>query len=73
MEKNILRWSYWLGVICVVLAVVMRILNMFGVPATLLATRGNGFSYRSFVDMAVLLLLTAIATSGVIWSGKQNS
>jgi hypothetical protein len=72
MEKHILRWSYWLGLICVVVAVVIRILNMAGTPATLLATRGNGLSYRSFVDLSVLLLLISIATAGVIGSGKQN-
>jgi hypothetical protein len=72
MEKHILRWSYWLGMIWVVLAVVMRILNMFGFSATLLETRGNGLSYHSFVDMGVLMLLTSIATAGAIMSGKQN-
>ena len=73
MEKHILRWSYWLGLICLVFAVVMRILNMFGMSATLLETRGNGLSFRSFMDLSVLLLLVAIASAGVIGYGKQNS
>ena len=72
MEKRILRWSYWLGVISVVLAVVTRTLRIFGLSASLLETRGNGLSYRSFLDLSVLLLLVAIATAGVIGSGKQN-
>jgi hypothetical protein len=32
MEKHIMRWSYWLGVVFVVLAIVARLLNIFGMP-----------------------------------------
>jgi hypothetical protein len=72
MEKHILRWSYWLGIVFVVAAVVIRVLNMFGMSPTILETRGNGLSYHSFVDLSILSLLVAIATAGVILSGKQN-
>jgi hypothetical protein len=73
MEKQILRLSYWLGVICVALAVVARILNMAGLSATLIPTRGNAISFRSFVDGAILFLLTAIASTGALWLKRQNS
>ena len=73
MEKHIMRWSYWLGVIFVALAVVTRVLNIFGVPSMLLATRGNPISFRSFVDGAILFLLTSVATTGFLWFKRQNS
>jgi len=72
MEKHILRWSYWLGLICVVAAVVTRILNMLGMRATLMETRGNGLSYHSFLELSVILLLVSIATAAVIVSRKPN-
>jgi hypothetical protein len=72
MEKHIMRWSYWLGVVCVVLAVVTRFLNTLGLPPMLLQTRGNGISYRSFVDGALLFLITSIATAGFAWFKRQN-
>jgi uncharacterized membrane protein YhaH (DUF805 family) len=69
---QIMRWSYWLGIICVVLAVVTRILNALGTPTVLLQTRGNSISFRSFVDGALLFLLTSIATAGFAWFRQQK-
>ena len=69
---QIMRWSYWLGVICVVLAVVTRILNALGAPTVLLQTRGNSISFRSFVDGALLFLITSIATAGFAWFRQQK-
>jgi hypothetical protein len=73
MEKHILRFSYWLGVICVALAVIARILNMAGLSTIFIPTRGNPISFRSFVDGAILFLLAAIASAGALWFKKQNS
>jgi hypothetical protein len=47
MEKHIMRWSYWLGVICVALAVLTRLLNTVGLSTTLLQTRGDSISFRT--------------------------
>jgi hypothetical protein len=30
MERQILHWSYWLGLACLIIAVVWRIVNIFG-------------------------------------------
>ncbi len=72
MEKHIMHWSYWLGIGCVVLAVFTRILNSFGLPTMLLQTRGNTISFRTFVNAALLFLLTSIATAGFVWFKRQN-
>ena len=72
MEKHIMRWSYWLGMVCVVLAVLTRFLNTLGLPPILLQTRGNSISYRSFVDGALLFLIASIATAGFAWFKRQN-
>jgi hypothetical protein len=73
MEKHIMRWSYWLGVICVALAVLTRLLNTVGLSTTLLQTRGDSISFRTFVDGALLFLMTSIATAGFIWFRRQNT
>jgi len=73
MEKHIMRWSYWLGLICVLLAVVTRILNSLGLSTTLLQIRGDSISFRTFVNGALLFLLTSIATAGFIWFKRQNT
>jgi hypothetical protein len=72
MEKQIMHWSYWLGVACVVLAVVTRILNTLGVSTILLQTRGDPISFRTFADGALLFLITSIATAGSAWLKRQT-
>lgn len=73
MEKHIMQWSYWLGVLCVLLALVTRILNSLGLPTTLLQTRGDPVSFRTFVNGAMLFLVTSIATTGFVWFKGQKS
>jgi hypothetical protein len=72
MEKHIMRWSYWLGIVCVLLAMVARILNILGLSTMLLQTRGNPLSFRTFVNGALLFLITSIATAGFVWFKRQN-
>jgi hypothetical protein len=73
METYILRWSYWLGVLSVLLAAVARVFNMLGWSTMLLQTRGNPVSFRTFVNGAMLLLLTAISSAAFIWFKRQNT
>ena len=58
MEKHILKWSYWLGVISVALALVWRV-------AAVLAGRLEirGLDYMTAYKAGVLLLLVAVATA----------
>ncbi len=62
MEKQIGWFSYWLGIACVALAVVMRIANLAGVSFSQILTKGNPVSYRTFLVGAVLFFLVTIAT-----------
>jgi hypothetical protein len=66
MEKHIIQWGYWLGVVCVVLALVTRALNVLGVVSVVVG-RGNPIGYRSFLDGALLFFVAAIATSSYAW------
>ncbi len=65
MEQHIARWSYWLGVACVAMALLWRVLNILGLGPV--ATRGNPIAYMSFFKGALLFLLTAVATANYIW------
>ncbi len=66
MEKHIIRWSYWLGIVSVVLAFVTRALNVLGV-VTLFRGRGNAIGYHTFLDGALLFFVATIATSSYAW------
>ena len=65
MEKQLIRWSLWLGLACVVFAVLLRGLDALGITSAL-STRGTSISYMSFVKGALLFLLTSIATSSYL-------
>jgi hypothetical protein len=70
MEKQIVRWSFWLGFLCAAIATVIRGLILVGLthPTTMVQ---EGW-HMSFFKGAVLLYLTALATSAYSWSQAQQ-
>lgn len=64
MEKYILKVSYWLGIVCVVLALIARVSSSLGYEMVTLNTRGHGIDYHSLLDAALLFLFVAIASAG---------
>ncbi|MGA7916825.1 MAG: hypothetical protein WCA00_16445 [Candidatus Acidiferrales bacterium] len=63
MEKYILKVSYWLGIICAVLALIARVSSSFGYEMVF-NTRGHGIDYHSLLDAALLFLFVAMASAG---------
>ena len=63
MEKQLSVLGYWLGVICLVLAVIFRICIAFSVDAPRLGSAtGLSVSYVSFFHGAALFFLLSIAS-----------
>ena len=63
MEKRLLTISYWLGVLCTVLALISRVMLAINlVPPRFGAQGGLVVSYMSFFHGAALFFLLAIAT-----------
>ena len=72
MKKHIIRYSYWLGVLSVLLALLTRALNILGVSVAQILTRGAPIGYRTFLDGAQLFFLIAIATTSYVWFKSQK-
>jgi hypothetical protein len=72
MEKLLINVSYWLGVVCIALAMLSKALNALGVNFLQFMTRGNDVGYHSFVLGAVLFFLMAIATASFDSFNKHN-
>ena len=73
MEKQLAAAGYWLGVISTVLALITRLLAMFGVAIFPIASPGKvPISYRSFLDGAILFFMLAIASAVVKWARSQS-
>jgi len=72
MKKHIIRYSHWLGVLSVLLALLTRVLNIFDRSIARIITNGNPIEYRTFLDSAQLFFLTAIATASYVWFKSQK-
>jgi hypothetical protein len=63
MEKQLFVLSYWLGLICAVLALLFRVLAAFNIIIPHMGTPGgNAISYLTFLHGAALCFLLAIAS-----------
>jgi hypothetical protein len=63
LVKLIARVTYWIGVLCTVLAFGFRLFNAMGYEFTHFTTRGNTIDFRSFLDAALLFLFASMASS----------
>jgi succinate dehydrogenase/fumarate reductase cytochrome b subunit len=63
MEKQLATLGYWLGVVCMVLALIFRGLGAVNIILPRMGTPGgNAISYLSFFHGAVLFFLLGIAS-----------
>ena len=60
MEKHLAKWTYWLGVVCAVIALIIRGFQSIGLYLDF--PRVN-LGYMSFYKASLLLLAIAIATT----------
>jgi len=62
--------TYWFGVVCVVLAVVARVLDPLGITPGLVSQKLQNVGYNTFLDGAFLSFAAEIATFVYLW-GKD--
>ena len=62
LEKHIITWSYWLGMLSTLLCLALRFLNMLGILTKRVIQQGQTLWYMSFFKGALLFFLIAIAT-----------
>lgn len=71
MEKHIIRWSYWLGMVCFAISLVQGATARWistSVPSSL----GQYLWYGTFFKAGILFLLVTIATANYA-SFKSNN
>jgi hypothetical protein len=71
MEKKIAQYSYWLGVICVVVAIAWRAAGAMGYYLGAYVP-GRNINYMSFYKGALIFLLVCIATGAYSATGKEK-
>ncbi len=74
MEKLIARWSYWLGMACLVIAVIWRVVDIFrSWSSSSAATSGQPVGHVAFLHASILFLVATIATACYAWLNSQKS
>jgi hypothetical protein len=66
MEKTIARWSYWLGIASLIVAITWKGGNIFGFWRALPPTPSD-ISYWSFFNASLLFFATSIASACRVW------
>jgi hypothetical protein len=72
MERHILHWSYWLGIASLVIAVLWRGLNAFGLGSPTLLIQGQFVFSMTFYKASLLLFVAAIASANYAWLKSQS-
>jgi len=67
MERNIVHWSYWLGIGSLVVALCWRAFNAVGLWLPLQISPGHTVYYMSFYKASLLFFVTAIASANYAW------
>ena len=73
MEKQIVTWSYWLGLFSALIALVLRALNLFGLLAPNVVQQGKTLWYMSFYKGALLFFMIAIATASYTFVRSEKA
>jgi len=73
MHKKIAVASYWLGIACVVLTIIFRLLAAVGIWPILVPSNGAGITYVTFEQAAVVFLLLSIAAGLMSRWGHEKS
>lgn len=63
MKSVIGVWTYWLGLACALITLVMRTFNAFGLWLPERVVEGSTIWYMSFYKATLLFLLISVATS----------
>lgn len=69
MEKHIAQWSYWLGLVCSLLAIVWKGLEFLKV----MPEAFGSLRYMSLYKGGLLFLVIAVATSGYVAAKGQKA
>ena len=67
MQKQIVTGSYWLGLLCALIALVLRALSIFGILPITVVQHGKTAWCMMLYRGALMFFLMAIATASYAW------
>lgn len=73
MAKQIAKWSYWVGIVCLVVAILWRAANVVGLPSSPSLAPGRTFGYLTFYRGSLLFFVASIASAAYDWTSSRSS
>jgi hypothetical protein len=67
LERNIVHWTYWLGIACLLIALLWRAFNALGFRLPMYIKEGETVYYMSFYKASWLFFIAAIASAHYAW------
>jgi hypothetical protein len=72
MERNIIHWTYWLGIASLVIALLWRAFNALGLWLPMQLREGQTIYYMSFYKASLLFFVAAIASMSYVRYKSQK-
>jgi hypothetical protein len=72
MAKQIAKWSYWVGIACLVVSILWRAGNVMGMPAAPSLAEGRTFGYLTFYRGGLLFFAATIASAAYDWASSRS-
>ena len=72
MERNIVHWIYWLGILSLLIALLWRAFNALGLWLPMHIREGETVYEMSFYKASLLFFIAAIASSHYAWFKSQK-
>lgn len=72
MEKHIARWSYFLGVASVIVAVAWRLLTLLQLMPKEFGALPHAFSYKTLQQGAFMLFAITVATAAYVYVIREG-
>lgn len=72
MEKHVVKWTYWAGLACAAIALIIRGLQALGLYVTDFLPAGANIGYMSFYKAGLLFLALSIATATTMGARNQK-
>lgn len=73
MQKHIVKWSFWLGVLALVLALASRAIDLVNPDIDVIPTKGDSIGFNAFMHGAFLFFAATVAATCYAWFTAHQS
>jgi hypothetical protein len=73
LQKHIIKWSFWLGVLALVLALASRAIDLVNPDIDVIPTKGDSIGFNAFMHGAFRFFAATVAATCYAWFTAHQS